>query len=376
MVSQPYPQASAPFGGPLATESLLGLAATEPHSTDGFQGFERALSQAIDEKGLLGEALQHHFSANSGLARGRLALDAGKALGLDPSVSTAFAVACELLHSASLVHDDLQDRDTLRRGQLSVWARFGEELAINVGDFLLTRAIEIAAAAPIPPQYALAVIAAFTHATTASIRGQVADNAYTKNPSSDLALYEEIARAKTGPLIALPVQAALAATGLAGSYGKAVEQAFESAAMAYQAQDDIADVLDAKRRVRGSDLRACRPNLVVLMHQRFVDERILARLEAARAFELSRPEILEVLIHNVATSPAIDHAFDYADQLLERSHEAARNLPAMLQPLYEQTAARLTEPLHRLRSEHLEKRSIKNVEIECRSHAHVIPVHT
>src|SRR6056297_2071568 len=111
--------------------------------------FDHALAIAVEEEGKLGEALDHHFAAAGGFGRARLALDASEALGLDRSIAISLAVACELLHNASLVHDDLQDRDELRRGQLAVWARFGEDVAISVGDFLLTRAFEVAAAAPI-----------------------------------------------------------------------------------------------------------------------------------------------------------------------------------------------------------------------------------
>lgn len=355
--------------------TAFGQAAPPSDAPSGASKFEQALHDAIDEEGLLGEALRHHFAAGGGLARGRLALDTGRVLGLDPAVSTAFAVACELLHSASLVHDDLQDRDALRRGRLAVWARFGEDLAINVGDFLLTRAFETAAAAPIAPQHALDVVAAFTNATTAVIRGQVADNAYGENPTRDLDTYKQIARAKTGPLIALPVQAALAAAGLADRFGEVTAEAFESAALVYQVQDDLADLLDTKRRIRGSDLRACRPNLVVLLHQRLVDERFLARLEAQRAFALSRPDHVEVLVSEILASPAIDHAFDYAERLLEHSHAAARELPSVLQPLFERTVARLTAPLEELRSIHAASRSLDGVEIERRQHAEAIPIH-
>src|SRR5437773_2405363 len=64
-----------------------------------------------------------------------------QALGSDPERVVGFGAACEMLHNATLVHDDLQDGDLVRRGQLTVWNRFGVPQAINLGDAMFYFAV-------------------------------------------------------------------------------------------------------------------------------------------------------------------------------------------------------------------------------------------
>jgi geranylgeranyl diphosphate synthase type I len=81
--------------------------------------------------------VQDHLASGGKRLRASLALCATRALGGSPCAGVAWAAACEMLHNASLVHDDLQDGDTLRRGQPTVWSRYGAAQAVNVGDLML-----------------------------------------------------------------------------------------------------------------------------------------------------------------------------------------------------------------------------------------------
>ena len=81
-----------------------------------------------------------------------LCLATGEALGRDPAEVLPAACALELVHTFSLVHDDLPalDDDDLRRGQPSSHVRFGEDVAILAGDALLTEAFRLALGYPSP----------------------------------------------------------------------------------------------------------------------------------------------------------------------------------------------------------------------------------
>lgn len=359
-------QRTTPFAG-------SGQAMHDAASLDAW--FERAFREVISEEGVLGAALAHHFERPGKRHRARLALDASTAVGLPGDVATAFAVACELLHNASLVHDDLQDRDEHRRGRPTVWASFGDDVAINVGDFLLCRAFETAAAAPISPEHALDVVGAFSQATTAVIRGQIADNDYVRAPRVDLAYFESIARGKTGPLLALPVQAAVSASGLASRYRNVVSGSFETLAVAFQTTNDIADFLDQGARMAGSDLRAGRPNVVVGLHTQLVDARFLSRVEAARASFLSYPDRLDLCVAEVASSPAVDEALDLAERAIERAREHAKRLPAPLRPIFEATAERIAAPVVDFRTRSTDAGANPEVMLHAIPRSTVIPVH-
>ena len=97
---------------------------------------DRALHEAVDAPGMLGTAARWQIEGDAKRIRARLALAAGHAMGADMLVVVRVAAAVELLHEASLVHDDLQDRDTLRRGKSTVWVEFGDyksDIAVGEG---------------------------------------------------------------------------------------------------------------------------------------------------------------------------------------------------------------------------------------------------
>ena len=336
--------------------------------------FDRAFRAAIEEEGVLGEALRHHFRFSGGLSRARLGLDAGDALDLDRAVSVPFAVACELLHNASLVHDDIQAREGLRRGQSSVWAQFGEDIAARVGDFLLTKAFEVAAAAPVDPSHALDVLQAFTRATTAVVQSQMAESEALGCGAFELNRFREIARDKVGPLIALPVQAALAATGDAGRSVDDVNAAFQILGIVDQIQSELADLIGREGRGAGRAVETDRPNLVIALHEELVDDQIRNRLAAARTLALSRPDHLESLALELSVSPAVDHAFFFADQIVEHARTRARSLPQALQGTFDRCATRLVAPLDQLRALHGRPGQTLAVAIEAHSRSEEILV--
>ena len=88
------------------------------------QAVEGRLSQVLRSEyrplkslsGEAGEAASYHLRTGGNRVRAQLALHAGRALGLGVSDAVTLATTCELLHNASLIHDDLQDLDEVRRG--------------------------------------------------------------------------------------------------------------------------------------------------------------------------------------------------------------------------------------------------------------------
>ncbi|MFQ3183419.1 MAG: geranylgeranyl pyrophosphate synthase [Alteromonas macleodii] len=178
------------------------------------------------------DAARYHLSAGGSRVRARLGIDAAAALKLSPQASLACAIAPELLHNASLVHDDLQDDDAMRRGKPSVWSRFGKDIAISTGDLLISAAYMAIAAHPHP---ALA-LRAMHDSVSLTINGQTQDGRSTQ-PTPEA--YVNIAANKSGPLLALPIRLALIAAQAPGQ--DTVVHAGRALAVAYQTLDDILD---------------------------------------------------------------------------------------------------------------------------------------
>ena len=82
----------------------------------------------------LGPIVRQHLETGGKRLRARLALAATEALGHQRADAISWAAACELLHNATLIHDDVQDGDRVRRGEPTVWVRHGIPQAINAGE--------------------------------------------------------------------------------------------------------------------------------------------------------------------------------------------------------------------------------------------------
>lgn len=180
------------------------------------------------------------ISSGGHRVRARMAFDAGTALGLESRDAMAISAAVELLHNASLVHDDLHDREKTRRGQPSVWAAYGDEVAVCTGDLLLSAAY--AALSGISNLQLLPKLLSLVHQRTVRvICGQCIELSTRGHQVESMAFYEKMALAKSGALLSLPLEMAFLLAGKEAWLGE-VREAAEGFGLSYQVMDDIADV--------------------------------------------------------------------------------------------------------------------------------------
>jgi geranylgeranyl diphosphate synthase type II len=218
---------------------------------------EAALAPADGVPPRLLEAMRYAVFSGGKRVRPILALMACEAAPAPPERALPFACALELIHTYSLVHDDLpaMDDDDLRRGRPTVHVVYGEALAILAGDALLTEAFRVAsagaAAAGIEPAQALAIVATVAAAAGAAgmVGGQVAD-LEAEGTAPDLALVESIHRRKTAALIAAAVDAGAAAGAAAPPRRAALAAYGRALGLAFQVADDVLDA-DAPTLVTG-----------------------------------------------------------------------------------------------------------------------------
>jgi geranylgeranyl pyrophosphate synthase len=180
--------------------------------------------------------------------RPALCLAACEACGADPDRVVGPAAAIEMIHTYSLVHDDLpaMDDDPLRRGRPTVHVAFGEAEAILAGDALLTLAFEVLAREPEDPRFAerraeaVAVVAAAAGAA-GMVGGQMA---YLDSDRSDVepAPLDWIHAHKTGALLAASVEVGAIHAGAGEKARAALVDFGRNLGMAFQIVDDILDV--------------------------------------------------------------------------------------------------------------------------------------
>lgn len=193
-------------------------------------------------------AARYHRESGGKRARAELALAAGAALRLPEHDNVAIAATVELLHNASLVFDDLQDRDTERRGTPAVWVKFGPDVALCTGALLLSAAY--GALSSLTHGSRIGPMVAHTHLRTSLlIHGQTADLAVANHSGTTIAEYESVAAEKSGVLFALPIELALIYAGQTDAIEPAREAA-HALAIGYQIADDLSD-LEVDRAAAG-----------------------------------------------------------------------------------------------------------------------------
>lgn len=249
------------------------------------EGLMRELAHG-GRQDLLGSIVEEHLETGGKRIRARLALTAGASLGVLEHDAVVWAAACEMMHNASLVHDDLQDGDTVRRGFPTTWVRHGMGQAINAGDLMLMlpfRAIERMRA---PDSVRWALVSALARRAEETVRGQADEMDLIGSGGTDWGSYISAVRGKTAAFFALPVWGAVVLSGRA-SEADAIALPFAEIGVLFQLQDDLVDLWgDKGRGERGNDLREGKVSALVARHLQLAprDEgRITAILRAPRS---------------------------------------------------------------------------------------------
>ena len=213
----------------------------------------------------LAAAIRHGVFPGGGRVRPRLLLAVAQACGdPNPSLSDAAAAALEMLHCASLVHDDMPcfDDAATRRGLPSVHAAHGEALALLAGDALIVAAFEaLARAAPADPQAAAALTLVVARAVGMP-NGITAGQGWESEAQIDYAAYH---RAKTGALFVAAATAGAVSAGADPGPWRALGQRLGAA---YQVADDLADAVGAAQDIGkpcGQDAAHARPSAVTAL---------------------------------------------------------------------------------------------------------------
>jgi geranylgeranyl diphosphate synthase type II len=203
----------------------------------------------------LHKAMRYSLLAGGKRLRPALVLTAGEALGAETDDLMPSACAIEMIHTYSLIHDDLpaMDNDDLRRGRPTCHKAFGEAVAILAGDALLTQAFRVLAS-DAPRRDAARQVRVIREIATAAgsvdgmIGGQMAD-IENEGKQVDAATVEYIHRSKTGALIAAPVVVGGIIAGATDDQIDKLRNYGERIGLAFQIADDILDVTSTSEQL-------------------------------------------------------------------------------------------------------------------------------
>ncbi|WP_261664872.1 polyprenyl synthetase family protein [Deinococcus sp. Marseille-Q6407] len=249
-----------PSVSPRPAASAAAFAAGLPPAFE--QRLREVLRSEVEFIELIGEDL---VTAGGKRLRPLVTLLSAEALGgpHENPQSLALAVCVELLHSASLLHDDLIDDADTRRGKEAAFRRYGNVVSVMSGDFMLARLLMLLAELPGSPR----LIRAFGEVASVICEGEVLQFqvAAYGNPSDEQ--YERIIYGKTAALLELAAAAPAMLLDAPAEQEAALRQYGRELGMAFQVRDDLLDLLGREEDLGkpvGSDLREGKATLPVL----------------------------------------------------------------------------------------------------------------
>ncbi|MCA9891578.1 MAG: polyprenyl synthetase family protein [Anaerolineae bacterium] len=202
------------------------------------EAVERAMLGVVNSRvTVLREASQHILEAGGKRIRPRLLMLSYLALGgTDYDYAAPAAAAVELMHTASVVHDDINDHGVLRRGRPSINAKWGRTFALLTGDFLFTSVYQLMA-----PYGALNQILA--DAATALVEGETLQAEAVKNNDFTRSKYAEIIALKTAALFQAAGDLGARLANATKQQIEAMQSAAYNIGLAFQIVDDILDIV-------------------------------------------------------------------------------------------------------------------------------------
>lgn len=207
-------------------------------------GFEAALSGVVDgfSPDRFREACAYPLATGGKRMRPLLCFAAAEAVGGPWQAAMPAALAVEMVHTFSLVHDDLpcMDNDDLRRGRPTVHRQYDEPTALLVGDALLAEALLLLARAP----GLSACVADLAEATRIMCEGQFLDMQRAEGPG-DVEALTALHRAKTGALIRAAVRMGGRSAGASEADLLALDRCSDNIGLAFQVHDDVLDAHEA-----------------------------------------------------------------------------------------------------------------------------------
>ncbi len=281
------------------------------------------LAQADDHHPDLQAALAHLVSAGGKRVRPALVLLVGGMLGGERERLLTFAAAVEMLHTATLVHDDLIDGALMRRGMPTLNAQWSPAATVLTGDFMFARSATLAAATQ-----SVRVMRMFAETLATIVSGEVSQLFDGPNPTDREGYYRRI-YAKTASLFELATTAAAVLSQVPEEVVQTMQRLGYALGMAFQIVDDILDFTGDQARVGkpiGSDLRNGIVTLPVLYYaEAHPSDEAVAYL---RRGEEVPSRLLEGLIGRVAQSEAIAQAAAEARRFVAQAEAALAPFPA------------------------------------------------
>jgi octaprenyl-diphosphate synthase len=291
---------------------------------DKLEDVSRAMAAIVaSDLPLVGQVSAHLLTMRGKLFRPTLLLLSSEVEEKPKNQAVTLAAALELIHLATLVHDDAVDHSALRRGMPTVNAMFSHQISVIMGDFLYSTALT-----HIVQLGDLEALQALTRASTEMTLGEMRQLAVAHPLKFTEREYYALIRSKTASLMRTACE--LGALSGARPYYEALGNFGENLGMAFQIADDLLDYREVKEttgKPSGLDLREHKvtlPLIHALREMSAAERREVERLFASE--EMSEDDIASV-VRIVAYNGGFEYARAREEEFAERAHDALSGLP-------------------------------------------------
>ena len=291
---------------------------------DDMQAVDRVLAQRLTTSvPLIGQISHYIIAAGGKRLRPALLLMVSNALGCESSTRHSLAAVVELIHTATLLHDDVVDESTMRRGRPTANESFGNPASVLVGDFLHTRSFQMMVEAG-----NMRILQVLSDATNIIAEGEVQQLINTHDASLDEASYLHVIRSKTAKLFEASTQIAAILASASAEVETACATYGQALGTAFQIIDDVLDYDgDAHEMGKnlGDDLREgkCTLPLIIAMQRAASEDAQTIRM----AIEQGSSEHLERILRIVKATGALEATRQAAHDEATRAIAALAALP-------------------------------------------------
>jgi geranylgeranyl pyrophosphate synthase len=206
------------------------------------------LANSLSERTLCKEMAQYHLETGGKRIRGLIPIYILSQMNRDPLQGLYLGAAIEMLHNATLVHDDFQDEDEFRRNRPTVWKKYSGVQAINCGDAMFQYVFALLAKMRVEPELLVKLMQKFVQSTLSVIEGQAQEFIMKTEPFPGLNRYLQVVQGKTSGLFSLPFFATSEILRLPENIIRVIEDRANSLGVLFQIQDDLLDIYGKKGR--------------------------------------------------------------------------------------------------------------------------------
>ncbi|OHB42407.1 MAG: hypothetical protein A3G70_00475 [Planctomycetes bacterium RIFCSPLOWO2_12_FULL_39_13] len=295
------------------------------------------------KKDYLSEPIWHHMHTGGKRIRPALCLITCEALGGNPDEAIHFALAIEVMHNMFLMHDDIEDGDTVRRDQPTVWVKYGIANAVNAGDYLLACAYKSILASSVTLEKKINLLQVFTLTYGKTVEGQALDINARASEDFSVDRYMEMVQLKTGYYLACGMVGGAIVSGVSEQVVEKIWTLGKTMGPAFQIRDDLIDLTHGKGRggVIGSDVKEGKASFLysyTLEVASGADKRQLRDIMLKSRDETTDGDIKSVLeVYNKYN--AMKHAQYYAENLIKQAYKTIDEIPVEDKTVFKEIAS-------------------------------------